>query len=844
MTDTLTRYQAIVPGLHQEEGPVWRALCPVHKEEGESFSVNVESGLWWCQSSTYSDLRKLEAMLTGEPPSTATQTGRKDQLAPIEVEAYYRARLPELRQDGHQWEGRCPVHGGDNRDSFKVKPETGQWFCHSECSRGGGIVSLEAELHHNGDTKAAWKAVCKLVGREMAHIVATYHYTDADGKLLYQVVRYEPKDFKQRRPDPEAEGKWIWAVKDTLKVPYRLPQVLASDVVFVVEGEKDVATLEQFGLVGTCNAGGASKSLTKTKWLPAYNTFFRGKHVIILPDQDDAGLMHGNSVARALAPVAASVKLVNLPVGPKGDVTDWVMVGGTRAALDALVEASGTWEPGQGLELLPGGVAGGWEAFVPLSVRKSDGANGEIFAGMYKDVARWVPEFGNWIVWSEDEGRWAVDNSLTIHQLAVSHLRNMRQAGLELHDSELLKHAVKSESKHATDAMISCARSFLVTHTDKLDSDPWLLNVANGTLDLKTGELREHRKEDFITRLVPVVYDPDAQSADFEEFLNTIMCGREELVKFLQLFAGYSLCGWTGERKLLCLHGQTGSNGKSTLVDILQMIAGEYYMTASFASFQKAAFAQSGSQATPDLARLSGARIVTAAEPEKGTNLDTGLIKNATGEDKITARHLNKAPFSFVPQFKLWLIFNDPPRIEGSDDAMWTRVLRVPFDHKFTNPDLSFKGRMADPVLTGPAALAWAVRGSVEYHQSGLKIPQVIREGTQQYRDDQDPLVDFYEDRCVFRGDITWETDDLYRVYREWAEGEHLAEWRILRRKKLIAHLKKFKKCEVLDIKRKNAHVPFLGGIGPKTFEVEPGGGGRGAEREKPGDLFAGEKAA
>ena len=829
MTDTLSRYQAIVPGLQQDNGPIWRASCPVHKGEAESFSVNVESGLWWCGSCTYSSLEKLESMLSEPTPVSApSRTGRKTPvpLTSTEIAAYYRERVPGLQQAGHRWEGRCPVHGGDNRDSFKVNPETGQWFCHSECSRGGNVVQLEAELHHAGDTKAAWAKVCELVGREMARIIATYDYNDAEGKLLYQSVRYEPKDFSRRRPDPESEGKWIWSVQRTIMVPYRLPQVLAADTVYIVEGEKDVATLEQLGIVGTCNVGGAKS------WLTTYNRHFKGKHVVILPDQDEAGQLHGNSVAYNLLPVAASVKLVNLPAGPKGDVTDWVTAGGTREALDALVEASGTWEPGQGMELLPGAVAGGWEAFKPLMVRQTDLANGEVFAGMNGDVARWVPEFGNWIVWNETEGRWAVDNSLAIYQLAYFHLRNMRQAAKELNDTQLTKHAEDSESKHGTDSMIACAKSFLVIHADTLDSDPYLLNVANGTLDLKTGELREHRKEDFITRLVPVVYNPDARSAEFEKFLDTIMCGNRELVAFLQLFAGYSLCGWTGERKLVCLHGQTGSNGKSTLVDVLQMIAGEYYMTASFASFQKAAFAQSGSQATPDLARLSGARIVTAAEPAKGTNLDTGLIKNATGEDKITARHLNKAPFSFVPQFKLWLIFNDAPRIEGSDDAMWTRVLRVPFDHKFTNPDLSVKGRMADPVLTGPAALAWAVRGSVEYHRSGLKIPQVIREGTQQYRDEQDPLVDFYQACCVFREGATWETGALHSAYRGWAEDEHFPEWKILTRRKLIEHLKKFRKCETFRTKQNRNDVYAVRGIAAKSF------------LEEPGDLFAKDEAA
>ena len=299
------------------------------------------------------------------------------------------------------------------------------------------------------------------------------------------------------------------------------------------------------------------------------------------------------------------------------------------------------------------------------------------------------------------------------------------------------------------------------------------------------------------------------------------MCGKKDLVKFLQLFTGYSLCGWTGERKLLCFHGQTGSNGKSTLRDVLQMIGGEYYTTADFASFQEASFKRDGSQATPDLARLKGARIVTASEPKKGTKLDVGLIKNATGADPLTARHLHKASFNFVPEFTLFLIFNDAPRIEGSDDAMWTRVLRVPFEHKFDSPDLHIKERLCDPVITGPAALAWAIRGSVEYWKSGLTIPKVILDGTQAYRNDQDVLADFYSEHAVFKETASWETSKLHQVYRQWAESEHLPEWKIFTRRKLVEHLKTFRRCVPYESRK---DVWAVRGIGPRTNEKEPAG--------------------
>ena len=160
-------------------------------------------------------------------------------LTAAEISTYYRARVPALKQDGAEWRGPCPIHNG-SRDSFSVVPDTGQWFCHSECATGGNVFTLEEKL---GGTAGE---VYAIVGRNAPRkIVATYGYTDESGRVLFECVRYEPKDFRQRRPD--GHGGWIWNLRNVRLVPYRLPQVIAADTVYVVEGEKDVATLEGWG---------------------------------------------------------------------------------------------------------------------------------------------------------------------------------------------------------------------------------------------------------------------------------------------------------------------------------------------------------------------------------------------------------------------------------------------------------------------------------------------------------------------------------------------------------------------------------------------------------------------
>jgi hypothetical protein len=250
-------------------------------------------------------------------------------LSEAEIRRYYEARLPKLHKCGKEWRAACPIHKG-TRESLAIDLSTGTWFCHSGCARGGSIFDFEAEVSGvNG--KEARAAVLALVGRsepKRCIIVATYDYTDENGLLLYQTVRYEPKDFRQRRPD--GQGDWVWNLKDVRKVLYRLPAVLAAPIVFVVEGEKDADALTELGVVATTSPMGACK------WRSGYSQFLRGKQVYVLPDADEKGRQHAADVMKSLEGVATSAKLVELP-GAK-DAAEWIRKGGTLEALVSLAE--------------------------------------------------------------------------------------------------------------------------------------------------------------------------------------------------------------------------------------------------------------------------------------------------------------------------------------------------------------------------------------------------------------------------------------------------------------------------------------------------------------------------
>jgi hypothetical protein len=262
-----------------------------------------------------------------------------------EVASYYRTRFPDLKQAGPGWRGPCPVHQGDDAN-FAVNPENGLAYCHSQCGHGWNILQLEQELSGR-PWKECHQEVNSIVGRPSRgpaklREVATHDYTDANGEFLFQVVRYEPKTFRQRRRVVKMDGtsagiSWEYNIKGISKVLYRLPKVVAAEQVSVVEGEKDVESLEHLGFVATCNPGGACNHAGR--WLKNYTESLAGKRVVILPDNDTPGQKHAEIVFQAIRHRVRELRIVQIPVGK--DVSDWIARGGTRDAIDeAISQAS------------------------------------------------------------------------------------------------------------------------------------------------------------------------------------------------------------------------------------------------------------------------------------------------------------------------------------------------------------------------------------------------------------------------------------------------------------------------------------------------------------------------
>ena len=684
-------------------------------------------------------------------------------LLPLDIRAYYKTRLPKLSQRNQEWRGPCPIHGG-KRDSLAVDAETGRAYCHSSCGQGWDIPGFEQALS-GCDFPTAVQRVSEIVGRDLSsngtqperRTICEHDYCDADGKLLFQVVRFDPKDFRQRRPD--GDGGWVWKMRGVQLVPYRLSAVLKSEIIYIVEGEKDVHSLENIGIIATTNAGGAGK------WRREYREYFQDKEVYLIPDADEPGRKHAQSVATSLKGVAASVSVISLPTGK--DVSDWIGAGGTAEQLRELAAAAPEYVPAPPE---PTGIASPSQHLRAADLdgfRFTDLATAELMVKWYGRELHYSHAWHKWLVW--DGKRWKVDDTGAVVRRAADTVRLLYDVAGTIKESKererLVRHALSYEAKKKRDAMIALAASQLdiVVLPDQLDRDKWLLNVNNGTLDLRTGELREHRRECLITKLAPVPFDPEAKAPLFEKFLDDIFAGNQDVIRFVQRAIGYAITGDTSEQCLFITWGG-GENGKSTLIETILALAGDY---GTFTP-PETLIAKRHDGIPNDLARLKGARFVAAVETEEGKHLAEARIKQMTGGDTISARFMRGEWFDFTPEFKCFLATNHKPGIRGTDHAIWRRIRLVPFTVRI--PADKQDKHLAEKLLRElPGILNFAVQGCLDWQRDGLRPPVEVTSATAEYRDENDQVGRFVGEGCGTGEYLQVKARPLYQEYRRWA---------------------------------------------------------------------------
>jgi putative DNA primase/helicase len=348
-------------------------------------------------------------------------------------------------------------------------------------------------------------------------------------------------------------------------------------------------------------------------------------------------------------------------------------------------------------------------------------------------------------------------------------VRNIYHEAAEAQDDkereELVKHAKASESKKRITDALHLARSEpgIAVMPSELDSDPWVLNCENGTVDLVgSGALMPHERKDLTTKIAPVKYDPDAKAPTWEAFLERILPA-PSLRSFVQRVIGYAATGSVSEEILTIFHG-VGANGKSTLVNAIMEALGDYAIQAA----PDLLMVKRGSHPT-ELADLFGARFVASVEADEGRRLAEGLVKQLTGRDKIKARRMREDFWQFDPTHTVFLSTNHRPEIRGTDHGIWRRIRLVPFDVKI--PEEEQDKRLAEKLKRElPGILAWIVRGCLEWQREGLGEPDEVKNATEGYRSDMDVLAAFIAECCVVAPNATAKATPLYNAYKAWCE--------------------------------------------------------------------------
>jgi putative DNA primase/helicase len=379
----------------------------------------------------------------------------------------------------------------------------------------------------------------------------------------------------------------------------------------------------------------------------------------------------------------------------------------------------------------------------------SEDALALIFVAQHGENLRYVATWGRWLEW--DGKRWHPDSTLHVFDLARETCRDA-----------LGRKKLDAKTVTAVEKLAKADRRVAAT-SNQWDADPWLLNGPSGTIDLRNGAMREHRREDYLTKSTAVT--PAGDCPQWITFLERIFGGDRELIAFIQRVCGYSLTGITREHALFFGHG-TGANGKSVFVSTVAGILGDYATTAPMETFTS-----SGTDRHPtELAGLRGARLVTASETEEGRRWNETRIKSLTGGERIAARFMRQDFFEFTPQFKLLIVGNHKPGLRGVDEAIRRRMNLIPFT--VTIPAEERDERLSEKLRAEwPGILQWMVDGCAEWEGEGLAQPEAVREATDAYLAAEDALAEWMREKCHRSATSYALTSDLFASWKSWAEA-------------------------------------------------------------------------
>ena len=475
-------------------------------------------------------------------------------------------------------------------------------------------------------------------------------------------------------------------------------------------------------------------------------------NIVLLADHDasKAGTKAAQKAAKRFVFEDRNVWIA-APPKPGDDFNDILMRDGPDAVVAIVNQAEEVRAPKAQVKTPANGPESGKAK--TLYYDETEDGIAQAFADKYQDNLRYCHHTGSWFRW--DGQRWFKEETRLAFDWTRILCRDLNRGRTEK--------LAKAATAAAVERFAQADRVFAVT-SRIWDADPWVLGTPEGTVDLRTGNVFPANRHDFITKIATVFPASQGEASHplWSRFIEESTDGNEELQRYLQQMAGYSLTGDTREHALFFVYGP-GGNGKSVFLNTLVNILGDYACTSAMDTFTA-----SGTDRHPtDLAMLKGARLVSVSETEEGRAWAESRIKQLTGGDKISARFMRQDFFEYLPQFKLLIVGNHKPVLRNVDDAARRRFNIIPFIHKPATPDRQLEQKLRAEY---PAILRWMIDGCLDWQRHGLIKPKVVRQATQAYFDDQDLFGQWIEECCVVgRGE--WEaTAKLYASWKAYAD--------------------------------------------------------------------------
>ena len=645
-----------------------------------------------------------------------------------------------------------------------------------------GWPAFSSNGHHKPDVFDPLKQRWKPKGEEIwIKASEAWAYSTVSGEIQSYRIRFnhptakDPVTGKPKKfviPWRLIDGEWKcrgWKRKDDEKTPIYNLHLLArrpSATVIVVEGEKTAdaaAKLFPAYVVTTWMSGAESVGLAE--WGPLI-----GREVILWPDNDAAGLLAMQDLQGILRDDAMAdsriVDTAGLP--PKWDLADEPVPG---IDIQTMLDSAGTVvkpkEPESDADLTE------WLSLASEK-GKTELANSKRFVKAHGENARFCYAWGRWVVWNGTY--WQANGNGKAESMAKEISESMWKEiaqNSHLQHKEHLSFAKTTSKSAGVSAMLKLSESALPVEVAQFDTHPWLLTCPNGTVDLRTGKKREHRQEDFLTAHCPTRFNPDATCDHFNEFLASIFDCNSTLMDFVLRLFGYSLTGDISEQILPVFYGG-GSNGKSTLLTAIKGAIGDQYTaTAPPSLLMEKKFEEHPTE----LAVLFGKRLVTATETKQGVRLSEAQVKQLTGGDDVCTRQMRQDFWKFSPTHKLYLSTNHKPIIEGTDHAIWRRIILNPFNVQFwdeekgeTGPDhLKMDKSLPDKLKAEKEGILMAlIRACLLWQKNGLGVPEIVKVATSGYKNDSDTVGKFVSDSCVTLKNLEVKCSTLYSEFERW----------------------------------------------------------------------------